>query len=394
MKGKKVNLTIITNSLYTFGGGERWALEVATKLANDYNVTILNQVTKKDTFAVSLEGLNRQYDLSAVNLIDLDCSGIKLKAFGTDEYVLRLPTLRVLGQLARNIKKSDIVYCISFNPVILYATILLCRAYRKKLIYAAQNFVMFRKFEGPNTISKSVIAKTINSIPNVHAPLLHIRDKIKKMGYKGKLFYLPNFLYFDTDPKNVRVNENEFEVIFVGRLSTHVKGIDLLENVINRVLLKKNKIKFKIIGEGKDGEEIVKRLVKKYPHNVSWKGFLNDVKLKQEYMQGSLLIIPTRYMMFTLSLLEAQSYGLPSIAFKFPDYKDAKWNEKLGTLVEPYESQKFAMEIIRYYEWWKRDKGGYLKRKRYIANYVEKVHGYRVVIPKIKKMFDPKKLNG
>ena len=61
--------------------------------------------------------------------------------------------------------------------------------------------------------------------------------KFRKMGYKGGLYSITDFInvksYYN---KSTAQNNKRFVVLFVGRLSIQHKGIDLLEEIINKTL--------------------------------------------------------------------------------------------------------------------------------------------------------------
>ncbi len=396
MQGGKTSLTIIVNCLYTLGGGERWALEVVSRIRRDYDITIVNQVSNKDAISISMEGLKKQYDLRGVKIIDLKCAGIKMKAFGTDEYVMRILGPKSVGRLGEVIKKSDIVYYLSFNPFSWTWINLFCNLYGKKRIYGAHNVIGFRELDkntGWLNIQKAVFRNLLRTLPNIHVTTDNVRQMLEKIGYKGKIFSIPNFLYFDVNWKEVGINRKEFIALFAGRFSTHVNGLDLLSEAIQKTLIKNPEIRFHFAGEGEDGEQIIKDLASRYPDNVYDLGFLADKKLRAEYAKSNLLLMPSRHAMFKLTILEAQAYGVPFIAFRQDDTKYIFTDEKQGRLARPYDINEFSSYISEYYTLWERDRDAYLKLKKYINRNIMKGYSAEGSIKKIRQMFTPGNLN-
>jgi len=100
----------------------------------------------------------------------------------------------------------------------------------------------------------------------------------------------------------------------VARL-VHVKGIDLLISAAKIVLRQHPGWKWKLIGDSAV-DNIVTDIIKK-------EGLSGDLILQKpvdhhiiaEYQQASLYVMTSRHECFPMTLLEAQSAGLPCIAF-------------------------------------------------------------------------------
>ena len=206
---------------------------------------------------------------------------------------------------------------------------------------------------------------------------------IKKMGYKNKLFFIPNFIY-EERKINGKVS-NKFIVLFVGRLDNiKHKGIDFLKNIIDKVLSTNKEIEFHIVGSGEGGENIINELVNKYPKNIYYKGFLTGKALDAAYENATLFVLTSRYEGFGLVVLEAQAKGLPVISFNIPGPKDII-TAFSGSLIKPFDIQAFSDKILEYYKLWSNNKID-LKYKNKIIKYIFNKYSYKVIIPKIEEI--------
>ncbi len=205
---------------------------------------------------------------------------------------------------------------------------------------------------------------------------------IKKIGYKNKLFFIPNFIY-EERKTDIKIS-NKFIVLFVGRLDDiKHKGLDFLKIIIDKVLSKNKEIEFHIVGSGVSGENIVKELVNNYPKNVYYKGFLIGNALDDEYENATIFILTSRFESFGLVVLEAQAKGLPVISFDIPGSKDVI-TAFSGSIIKSFDTQSFSDKILEYYKLWKSNKI-YIKYKNRIIKYIFNKYSYKVIIPKIEK---------
>jgi len=386
---KKQKLAIITNTLYSFGGGERWALEVATTIKNKFHASIINPTSKADAHKISLDQIRKLYNLNRINIIDINCIGPKFKEFNSDEYILRIPTIAGLKSLFSAIKSADVIYLLSFNPIIFSSSILLSKLLRKRLILGIHNPTFFKLFEESKskteTLRKGIFIQILKLVNNFH--VLNNRDDllVKRHLPNAKTYLIPNFIS-KSYARKIKVNKKDFITLFVGRLETSQKGIDLLESIIKQVAENNKNIKFHIIGKGGNGEMIITRLSKKYPKNVKWFGFVSDKILQKEYANASMLAFPSRYEAFGIVLLEAQNHGLPVVAFNIPGPQNIIEPNKTGVLIKNFNTEKFTDAIIDYYNLWSKDKGAYIQLKRNISKEIGKKYSKKTIIPKIEEV--------
>ncbi len=372
MAQNKTRILFIPNTLETFGGGERWTLEVATELKKIFNVSILNPISKNAIIRRDKENISREYDLDKIEIADIQCAGVKSVAFGTEQFIFMMPYPKDVLKMQKKIKEADTVYLLSFNPMILFYSILFCKRYKKRLILGIHNPTFFKLFDkdvGAGQKMLNFIYKMlIGNIKYFH--VINGRDErlIKAHYKKATVYSIPNFV--KSPNKKLAVNKKEFIVLFVGRLDKNQKGIDLLYKTIESVLEATDNVVFHIVGSGGDGEYLITGLARKYPRHVKKLGFLDSSDLEDEYIKASLFVLPSRFESFGLSLIEAQSYGLPAVAFDVEIIKGILKEKYQGELARPFDQYQFSHGIIRYMELWKENKMN-LDLKRKIANQIK-----------------------
>lgn len=121
---------------------------------------------------------------------------------------------------------------------------------------------------------------------------------------------IPNFVAAG----NSRSTLNNKTILTIARL-VPVKGIDLLLQTAKLVLDKHPGWKWKLIGDG-EMKAIVDDFIEK--ENLQDKLLLQapvDPDIKAEYLNASMYIMSSRNECFPMTLLEAQSAGLPCISF-------------------------------------------------------------------------------
>jgi glycosyltransferase involved in cell wall biosynthesis len=144
-------------------------------------------------------------------------------------------------------------------------------------------------------------------------------------------------------------------------------------------------IKFIIAGSG-PLEEAIKRLAEKY-RNVHYLGFITPETLPNIYRSAHLFLIPSKMEGMPLSLLEAQSCGLPAVGSNVPGVLDVIVNGKTGRLINLGDVEGYANAIKDYYKLWCSSPHKYRELSRYIREYIVNNYDWNTVVSKLEKMF-------
>jgi glycosyltransferase involved in cell wall biosynthesis len=339
---KKTKILFIPNSLGFFGGGERFTMEVAIMLQKDLDITIINPISQTDVKRIDITDIKQKYQ-GIYTIVDISCRSVHIKK---GNFLMMFPTLRGLWHLSESIRKCDVVYEISMNPLILAFARFYAMLYQKRFILDIGNPYLLKE----NQIGK---AKLLQSILFQFIGELHIQTRsqqrtLKEYNYTGITYYVPHPIWskkelIQTQPKNPLKG---FVCLFVGRLDQSQKGIDLLVKIINETLSKTKKISFEIIGSGSANSLLVPLAIC-YQNNVRLRGFVSDAELEWHYNNANLFISTSRFESPGINILEAQAHGLSVLAWYVTGPKDIIQNSIQGQLVNPFDTQAFAKTIIK-----------------------------------------------
>ncbi len=389
---RSIRLTILANSLYTFGGGERWVLESSTRMKRFVNINILYPVSRNDEHRVGINTLRKRYNLDGIGITALKCTGTSFKLPGSGKFLMMIPKLGSVRVLGDAIRSSDVVYAVSFNPFLLLCSMFFAWRYWKRFILGLHNPDFMREETGTESMQERIglrIAKALQEILIMNTKYIHAQTEtqvrtLERIGYRGRIFYIPHFLYLK--PKAMREvrNRKKFVVLFVGRLDVAQKGIDLLDRVVRKTLSRSDSVEFHIVGSG-DGEDIVRKLSSEYKDRVRWYGFVSEKKLEDEYASADLFMLTSRYETPGLSLLEAQGYGLPAVTFDVMGPRDIMKNRLQGFRIRPFDIDSFSDTIIDKLHECKKDRSAYntnrleirkmIAQRYYDRNFTEKFLG-------------------
>lgn len=131
---------------------------------------------------------------------------------------------------------------------------------------------------------------------------------------KDKIHIVSNFVFLPEEIKRIEKTEDEKKIIlFLGRLGQRKGTYDLIE-AIDKLRVSNSNFKLILAGDGEIDKcrEIVKQ--KSLEQNIDIVGWINDEE-KQKYLENSdILVLPSYFESFGLSLIEAMSYKIPVIA--------------------------------------------------------------------------------
>lgn len=167
---------------------------------------------------------------------------------------------------------------------------------------------------------------------------------------------------FESDVLKIYPNNDEFKVLFIGRMQNLTKGIRMLKKVVNYMAKIEPSIKFTIIGSGKDST-----LLNDVGKNVRFLGNSNDEAKKIALQESNLAIITSNLEPFSLVALEYITSGLPVVTTPAsgPSYIIGK-NPNYGK-TSSFNFKIFSDDIIKFYQLWLSNKGNYYELRKEIA---------------------------
>ena len=377
------NIAIFTGTRITyFGGGEKFAIDLANELMESgKNVTIF---TQRDDFApnISLQQVKNKCKCKIVRYNILP--------------FMRSPTFPLFSlSIFSQLNVADTIY--NIDDSLFTTTLLMVYAKMHKLRYISGIHIPKSFMFGYEAaISKKkktfwylykifLIALYKGFIDNVHVlNESQVRD-FNTIGYRGRINLIPNFI--SSDIKDLHFNENDFYVLFSGNINIKIKGVDIFVQIVKKVVSKNKNIKFYITGQDGDGKGLIEDLAKEFRENVVYKGFVSDSDLAGIINKSSLFILTSRVESFSLSILRAQSSGLPVIAFNITGPDQIICNEFQGQLIKPFDVDQFVYNIFSYYDLWSSNKPIYLELKKKIQINIYKVYGKEKIMRELLKLF-------
>jgi glycosyltransferase involved in cell wall biosynthesis len=201
----------------------------------------------------------------------------------------------------------------------------------------------------------------------------------KSMGVsEEKIVIIPNGLdlseYANLPPKGFfkkkfNIHEDKKIILYLGRIHK-IKGIDFLIKAYAHLIYKMNFKNIVLVIAGPDDGYLNKvqnlALSLGIMNNILFTGPLYGEDKLSAYVDANLLVLPSKYEIFGLSILEAYACKVPVIASNVPGLKNLVINGVTGLLVKSWDIIQLSNAIS------------------YLLNYEEKAHvmginGYRFV---------------
>ncbi|MGB9703220.1 MAG: glycosyltransferase family 4 protein [Candidatus Micrarchaeales archaeon] len=350
--------------LRNFGGKEKVIIEIAKGLSKKYKVKI------SSTDAIKVERISSKELEEILNGVPYE----RIKSIKIFKHSILLNPFEVF----KLVKENDIIYCTSPDFFSNFLIILFSKILGKKTILGFHDPDIFSTKSRIKKIKRFFDISLIGFFDSFHILTKAQIEKLKT--YKNKKFLIPNF-YDKKLEKFSPKYENEFRALFIGRLSKQ-KGADLLPIIAKD--LENEKIKFIVIGEGEEKEKIKEKIEELKLKNISLLGFVKEDKKIEELKKASLLIFPSRFETFPLTIVDALACGLPFVGFKIKEAEEISTKEN-SYLAKPFDVKEFEEGIKFFYRKWK-EKNEYIKLRRKIKE-SSRIFSIENVLKEYEKMF-------
>ena len=145
---------------------------------------------------------------------------------------------------------------------------------------------------------------------------------------------------------DVKTSNNEFRIMFAGRLDFTSKNIDKLIKAF--VDLHRQDAKLVIVGDGPDREKIIK-MISDYGIQSKVELIINPTKkqLGDEYCKANLFVMPSVYECFGMAAAEALLSGVTTIVTNSTALSDFVTQQHAYGIEPPITSEKIAEAITR-----------------------------------------------
>ncbi len=315
-------IALIVGDISRSGGTERAAVNMVNAVSSKKNKFIIISVFSADGSTPFFQLYKQTY---IVNL-----------GYRKQEGLLRYGVyMKLKKDLERMITKSKIDIIIGtghqFNCVIALLSSNIAKAAWEHFVYEAVPF------------SSRLIRRCLYWKLNKVILLTH-SDK-KRYGFikNERKIVIHNSSSFCCDESaNLKSNR----IIIVGRLDK-IKSLDSVIRVAHMVKKAIPDWKFDIFGEGDEKSHLL-RMIKRYKLEgyVSLKGTTDDIK--REYLNSSMILLTSLFEALPMVLVEAQTCGLPVIAFDCPNGPgEIITNGRNGYLISGRDEIMMAHRVVQ-----------------------------------------------
>lgn len=302
------------------GGTERATSIVTNKLVKlGYDITIIScRGGEKAYFKLdSRIKLDRLYK---------NCSGLKFNL--TAAYKLR-----------KKIKEYDFDYIIDIDTIHSFFSIPATIGLRTKVIcWEHFNFYsdLGLKRRRWGRILAAKYADRIITLTNEDK-----RTFLENLKVKAKVDYIYNPTPYPNEKRSKCISKI---AISIGRLTAQ-KGFDKLLDIWQRIEERDREWILYIIGSGEDREKLLKQ---KENLNLERIIFIENTKnIKEYYEKASIYLMTSRFEGLPMTLIEAQSFGLPIISYDIKTGpKDIISNNQDGYLIEDNNQEQFVEKFL------------------------------------------------
>ena len=204
----------------------------------------------------------------------------------------------------------------------------------------------FKEFySGMNWIMKKYCKYVFDSADNIIVLTESWKIFFSEITDEKKINIVSNFVFI---PESIEENKKDDKaiknILFMGRLGKRKGTFDLINAI--EILVNKTE-NFKLILAG-DGEiEKCKAMVneKKLEKFIDIVGWIDDEKKEQYLNNGDILVLPSYFESFGLSLVEAMSYKIPVIASWGGEMSEVVRNNIDGLLINPGDVEDLADKL-------------------------------------------------
>lgn len=317
-----MRIAILVLDINKTGGTERATATLANMLClKGYFITIVSLTKGVDD--VSYYELN-----SKINVVFLKINSIPIKTYEKVSWCLKtINTLKIY--LKRN--KTDVVLSTSHNVSSLLPFV---KVGRNIKLVACEHIV----YNSIPIFSKIIMGLTYNFLDGI---VVLSETAKKSFSRYHNVVVIPNALPFEQEKKSSLLEKN---ILIVGRLSD-VKGLERLVPIAQSIKYQFPDWRISLVGDG----EIRKELEQLYENNglldfIKFRGVVQNVK--EEYLKASIYAMTSHFEAFPMVLLEAQTSGLPLIAFDCPEGpSEIIHNDVDGFLIENDNCVLFTEKI-------------------------------------------------
>ena len=322
------------------GGIEKYISSLSKMLEQNYKIEIIStyKTLDKPAFDFSDKVKIKYLINDRPYKEELKDSIKKLKLISIVKYLFKNAKLLML-KYSENIK---IIKSINSDYIIT------TRDFHNKLVgkYAKDKIIKIATEHNHHNNNSRYIKKVVTSLKNIDYFVV-VSEDLKEF-YKNKIgdtkcLYIPNVIDNIYDKPKYNTNYN---LVSVGRFSKEKAFEDLIE-VIGIVKKDIPNIHLNLVGDGNLKNDITNKIESlDLKENIKLCGYLSQSEIKKVMLDSSLYVMTSLTESFGLVLIEANSYGIPCIAFDSASgAKQIIENKEL--LISNRDKEKMAKLIVK-----------------------------------------------
>jgi glycosyltransferase involved in cell wall biosynthesis len=367
-----------------FGGSSKSIGEYVLSLKKSFDFEILcpygsalDYFKEKKIKTISLPGI------SGVNITEIGCyKGLRLILLIRELYYF-FSTYYFLRKIIK--QNYDLIHLNDSNLIILAPII--NNLFKKKIVCHIRT-----RLDNSNYLFKNMINKI--SKKYIYQFICIDKTTYSTSFHKNKSVIIYNIF----DKKKIKLKKKKklfFTIGFIGTLDFH-KGFDFLMEITKQLYKKDKKINFLIAGKlSVDNfflrkilnflkiKKDIKSTTKNYLDQKNCTFLGNIVNLEKFYKQIDVIAFPSRMNALGRPVIEASSFGIPSIVCLDKVYDDTMQKHKTGIIVKFGNIKSFMKAIFKY-------KNNYKLRKKNGENALRlhnTTHNYTINVNKLVKLY-------
>lgn len=183
------------------------------------------------------------------------------------------------------------------------------------------------------------LLKIFDKVDVFIAPSKFLRDKIKEMGFRGKVVCLPNFIDISKYEPSYVVDDGS--IVYFGRLS-HEKGLLTLIDAVKGL-----DVRLKLIGDGPQREILERKLKEEGISNVEMLGFKSGQDLFREVSSAAFTVLPSEWFENNpIAVMESFALGKPVLGSNIGGIPELVMDGVRGRVFEPWNVEDLRKKIL------------------------------------------------
>lgn len=306
---------------------------IVTHIPAFYKVNLYNELARKINIFIIFLATNTN-EKRADDFVSLDAASFKYK-------VLYEGNLQDRSS-SKNIKKlRSVLKDIEYRKILVSGWdlrelwYLIFTSYKSKNCLVLESTVNESKTTGPQAIIKKIFLSRISTV--FASGTLH-RELLTKLGYKEEV-KITKGVGIINKPEFSKIDKSYTKkFLYVGRLS-EIKNLERLVRVFNSL----EGYSLTIVGEGEQKEYLQSIAAK----NIIFKSSIENKKLKEEFLNHDVFILPSLIEPWGLVVEEAFYFGLPVIISQNCGVRDIVNDDINGYWIDPESEDSLSSAIQR-----------------------------------------------